>query len=113
MSFSLPRGFFTALLMLGLVGLVAVAFRPGIVLGVDGPALAESVGESGSSQSCVQTGDKEWSCNVKIQTAAREVEFDVTTRSFGCWDAVEVGQPAGQPGLTESGCINLLDVLST
>ncbi len=113
MSFSLPRGFFTALLVAGLIGLVVIAFRPGVVLGVDGPALAESVGESGDAQNCVQQGEKRWTCDVKIQTAAREVEFEVTTRSFGCWDAVEVGQPAGQPGLTRSGCINLLDVLAT
>jgi hypothetical protein len=89
-------------------------FRPATLIGVNGDALAYSVGgkSSLSSDRCSDLGDSRWQCFIGAEEGGGGVDYLVETRSFGCWDATRTG-PAGEDDAPKraSGCIGLSEVL--
>jgi hypothetical protein len=100
------------LIIVALVVLAGLAFcwRPATILGVDGDALAHSVG----GLRCKDTGDGRWQCSIDDPQNSSAVDYAVDTRSFGCWDATRKDQrpPGGRYPKRLSGCISLIDVVS-
>jgi hypothetical protein len=104
-----------------LVLLVAggLAYRPAVVLGVGGKALANSVrSETGGSSfitaSCRERAGESWRCSIPDRGASSTVTYEVDTRGgWGCWDALRVGPRAGEGDTprTASGCINSFDLI--
>jgi hypothetical protein len=100
-----------------LLGVLAFCYRPATILGVDGDALAHSVGGGNllDTNRCKDTGNGRWRCFILDTrgSSTRRVDYVVKTRSFGCWDATRPGRPLGTRFPKRvSGCINLIDVVS-
>ena len=102
--------------ILVIVALVVVAVLtfccwPATILGVDGDALAHSVG--GGLTECKEHEHGHWRCLVIDTRTSGGVEYVVEAHSFGCWDATREGPgPDGRFPKEISGCINLIDVVS-
>jgi hypothetical protein len=83
------------------VGLMGVAlFRPGTLFGVDGTALANSLGGNldHAQAKCVEDGSGQWRCALR-GGRMDGAEYVLTTHSFGCWSASRVSRRgAGAPG---------------
>lgn len=91
----------------------AFAYRPATLIGVEGDALAHSVGGGdllGASK-CVEVDDGVWRCKILDRGGSRTTQYTVETRAFGCWDAVYGRAHDGAPK-QDSGCINAIDVVS-
>jgi hypothetical protein len=98
-----------------LLGVAAFCYRPATILGVDGDALAHSVGGGDlfNDSRCKGTGDGRWQCSIADPQNSGAVDYAVNTRSFGCWDATRKGPgPERKFPKRASGCINLIDVVS-
>lgn len=95
---------------LSLVALVAFAFRPTPILGVDGGSLAYSVDRSLDSEPCRRQGDR-WRCDVWVHEMSGAVDYFVEVGSTGCWTAQRRGPEAGVSGAPKrrSGCVTLWD----
>ena len=104
-----------ALAIAGVIVLLcaAFAFRPATIIGVDGDALAHSLGASAidGPSKCVEVSDDLWEC--QILQGSSGLTATVTTRAFGCWEAVGTG-PTGEEGVPAgaSGCINATDFVN-
>jgi hypothetical protein len=100
----------------GLVVLLGLAlFRPGSLFGVDGKALANSVGGKvkNSPATCAEgAGGVGWRCRIEGEDFSG-VEYSVMMKKWGCWSATMVSQPAGfhlaAPSI--SGCVGITDLL--
>jgi hypothetical protein len=101
------------IVLLVLMILGAFAYRPATLIGVEGDALAHSVGGGSllGASNCVEVDDDVWRCEILDYGGSRTTEYTVETRSFGCWDAVYGRARDGAPN-QESGCINAFDVVS-
>ena len=98
--------------LLAVVALVALlAYRPATVLGVDGDSLASSIGDGldlSLSKGACKEADGEWRCDLRAQdSSGGGGVFVVSTRAFGCWDAVPPSRVGTQAGPTLSACINV------
>jgi hypothetical protein len=102
-----------AIVAVVLIALAAFAYRPATVIGVDGDALAHSVGGGNvlGASDCVKLSGDHWRC--RIIFGSDGATYAVQTQAFGCWQAVERGV-TGEHGVkvADSGCINALDVVS-
>jgi hypothetical protein len=99
--------------------LAALAFRPALVLGIDGGTLASSVDAKlpsiGNPGHCERGAGDSWSCHVLFEqdpgSGGGYVAYQVVADGFGCWHA---HRPAGSrsgdrlPAKTH-GCIYLWD----
>lgn len=87
-----------ALLFLAL--LAALAFRPALVLGINGNTLAHSVDSKlpsiGDPGRCDRDGGGNWACHVLFEddpgSGGGYVAYEVVADGFGCWHAA---RPAG------------------
>jgi hypothetical protein len=113
----LATGAIGALLFLAL--LATLAFRPALVLGLDGDTLAHSVDSrvqaAENSGRCKHREDSSWLCNVMFEpdvgSGGGYVVYEVDADGFGCWRAV---RPAHSPRMSMlaakmHGCIYLWD----
>jgi hypothetical protein len=94
------------------IGLAAA--RPSPILGVDGKALAHSVGGGsliGSNPSCRRIDGNTWSCSRSDSQGSSTVGYRVRLHSFGCWTAKRIGGAGEGSRRRLSGCINILDHL--
>jgi hypothetical protein len=99
-----------------LVGVLAVVglllFRPATLFGVNGKALANSLGSEvrHSQANCVQSRTGGWRCALDNEEVAG-VEYLLSTHSYGCWSGRLVADPrtAAPVERTVSGCIGLAD----
>jgi hypothetical protein len=106
-----------ALLFLAL--LASLAFRPALIPGVDGDALAHSVDSKlpavGDPGHCEQDADGGWICHVRFEqdpgSGGGYVVYLVTATGLGCWHAARPqGSPSGDRLLARThGCIYLWD----
>jgi hypothetical protein len=104
-------------LLVGIVVLVGLAvFRPAALFGVDGKALANSLGgEIDHSQAkCVGQGSGRWRCVLSGGNVGG-VEYALTTHPYGCWSATRVVLPADDSPVERSvsGCIGLADMFGS
>jgi len=99
--------------------LAALAFRPAVVLGVDGGALAHSVDSRlpsiGDPGHCERGADGKWTCHVLFEqdpgSGGGYVAYRVVANRLGCWQAT---RPAGSRSgdrlpARMHGCIYLWD----
>jgi hypothetical protein len=101
-------------LLVGVLALIGVAlFRPATLFGVDGKALASSVGGNvaHSTATCVGAGSGAWRCEVTGGNALG-AEYTVRTHRFGCWSGtlIDPGIRRDPPERSVSGCIGLTDL---
>ena len=91
---------------LGTIAFVGL-FRPALVVGVDGDALARSLERKTNSEfaNCVDRGDGHWTC----QISAANGEFGLAVDRFGCWSGewLTKGPASARP---HSACIGFSDV---
>ena len=104
-------------LLVGVLGLIGVAlFRPATLFGVDGKALANSLGgEVDHAQAkCVGRGSGHWRCALSGGGVAG-IEYELTTHDYGCWSATRVALPAAATPVESmvSGCIGLADMFGS
>ncbi|HET7484313.1 MAG TPA: hypothetical protein VFJ64_02945 [Solirubrobacterales bacterium] len=109
-----------AAVAIGVVALLAVlAFRPALVLGVDGGTLAHSVDSKlpsiGDPGHCQRGTNGDWLCHLLFEqdpgSGGGYVAYEVTADRFGCWRATRPnGSRSGDklPAVTH-GCIYLWD----
>jgi hypothetical protein len=99
---------FSILLFLVAVGLLA--YRPATVTGVDSGELASSVegavGGAHPHTRCRQLHGSTWRCRVRAD--GRASAYRVAIHSFGCWKGQLAGA-AGRLPRRPSGCITVLD----
>lgn len=99
---------FSILLFVVVVGLLA--YRPATVTGVDANELASSVGGTvGGAHphvNCRQLHGSAWRCRVEEGGGASD--YRVVTHSFGCWKGQLAGS-AGRLPRRPSGCITASD----
>lgn len=92
---------------------IAFAFRPSLVLGVDGDSLSQSLNGSASLgvevEPCVEKDDG-WECS-RSDASGFQTRYDVSVDSWGCWTASRGRGPAAGVGAPSSldGCISILD----
>jgi hypothetical protein len=105
--------FGSALVLVLLAGLFA--YRPSIVLGVEGMVLSNSVNGSSFSyhKPCRRLSGDTWRCPVLVgenrtSTPAR-YPYRVEVSRWGCWEAQRTAAAFGNSPPTLSGCITLLD----
>jgi hypothetical protein len=85
------------------------AYRPATVIGVDGEALAVSMGSSsvlGKDSNCVELGVRRWRCDLNFGSYGATAT--VETKAFGCWEVI-AAPPDRFGAVTDSGCITALD----
>ena len=104
-------------ILVAVVVLIGVAlFRPATLFGVDGKALANSLGaEVHHSQArCAGEGSDHWRCSLQGEDVAG-VEYALTTHSYGCWSASLAADPvtAAPVHHSVSGCIGLADMFGS
>jgi hypothetical protein len=107
----------TALLVVAL--LAALAFRPSVVLGIDGGALAHSVDSRlpsiGDPGHCERVDGGSWTCHVLFEddpgSGGGYVEYEVTATGLGCWHAARPPHSRSGDRLPANlhGCIYLWD----
>ena len=108
-------------LLLFVVALALFAYRPAALLGVNGDALASSLGNervsdhaltsslgNESAGSCVEVADSRWECEIVIDPSSGSQTLYVETRAWGCWDAYP-NTERDRGGL--SGCVTFSDML--
>jgi hypothetical protein len=109
-----------AVVALGVVALLAaLAFRPALVLGTDGDALAHSVDSRlpsiGDPGHCRRGANGDWHCHLLFEQDAGSgggyVAYEVVADRFGCWRATRPsGSRSGDKLPAEThGCIYLWD----
>jgi hypothetical protein len=102
-----------------LVLLATLAFRPALLLGIEGDALAHSVDSRlpsiGDPGHCERQADGGWTCHVLFEddpgSGGGYVVYDVVAGSLGCWQArLPASARSGDrlPGRMH-GCIYLWD----
>ncbi len=102
-----------AVVLVVLVVLGAFAYRPATVIGIDGDALAHSIGggQLVADSTCREIADSRWRC--QISSGSDSTTYSVTTKAFGCWEAARL-ERTGEDDVSvqRSGCINAIDVVS-
>jgi hypothetical protein len=95
-----------------LLALAGLAYRPATVIGVHGDALANSVAglDLFGSSKCLGRGGDRWRC--EIENGSGTTPYAIETHSFGCWDATRIGRSGEPMPKKASGCIDALDVLN-
>jgi len=106
-----------AVLFLGL--LATLAFRPALVLGIEGGALAHSVDADlpsiGDPGHCERRPDGAWTCHVLFEddpgSGGGYVAYEVVANGVGCWHARRPGGSRSGDLLPAKmhGCIYLWD----
>ncbi len=93
-----------------LIAFVLFAYRPATVIGVDGGALAVSLGSSvlAGDSDCADLGAGRWRCHLNYGSDAATAT--VKTKAFGCWDLID-RRPARGVDVRKSGCISALDFM--
>src|SRR3954468_17331326 len=105
-----------AIVLVILLPLAFVAWRPAVILGVEPGALARSVsGEVPGRHfagACRSSGNDTWVCSV-IDSGARSggTPYQVHTPGPRCWDAVQA-RPLRGLATQSSGCNGFFDALS-
>jgi len=90
----------TTIALLFLALLASLAFRPAVMLGIDGETLAHSVDSKlpsiGDPGHCERVTDGGWICHVLFEddpgSGGEYVVYEVTANGLGCWHAT---RPAG------------------
>jgi hypothetical protein len=101
------------LVVLTLVATAGFLYRPAVLLGVDGRALADSVaaetGGSGAFEECRERAGPRWRC--LASDGSNAARYDVKVDGRGCWTARRVGEAGGRDRLPArtSGCIAVFD----
>jgi hypothetical protein len=113
----LVAGATAALLFVAL--LAVLTFRPALVLGIDGGALAHSVDSKlpsiGNPGHCERRANGRWTCHVLFEddpgSGGGYVVYEVAANRFGCWHAARPsGSRSGDRLLAKMhGCIYLWD----
>lgn len=93
--------------------LVLLVFRPAIIFGVDGDALASSVG---ASEGCELQGGEEWLCQASTTDPSNfeTVPVNVNVDGWGCWDGeLRNAESARKIEIKSAsdGCISMANVL--
>lgn len=101
------------LLTLSFLALLIMVTRPALFVGVDGSALAYSIGEGESSSGeCNKTPGGDWRCHLIGGDISGK--FKVSVNWMGCWKATLVqASPEASPPAKTDGCIQLGDVITT
>ena len=104
-------------LVLVLVAVVAIGgllYRPGAVIGVSGKSLAHSVASQADADengTCVETGDDDgFICTVVGDDRKPIATYTVETKDAGCWDGTRKRGADSQPEML-SGCITIMDLV--
>jgi hypothetical protein len=86
------------------------AYRPATVIGVDGGALAVSIGSSvlADPSNCIDLGAGRWRCHLNYRSDAATATVEM--RAFGCWTLVDK-RPERADEVRDSGCITALDLV--
>jgi hypothetical protein len=101
------------LVVLTLVATAGFLYRPAVLLGVDGRALADSVAaEAGGSETfdeCRERGSSRWRC--LASDGSNAARYDVEVDGRGCWTARRLGEADRRDRVRArtSGCIGVLD----
>jgi hypothetical protein len=97
-----------------LLVLAAFAYRPATIIGVNGDALAHSVGVGilEEPSGCEQTDEGRWRCQLTFGSSSATAT--VVTKAFGCWDVIATRPAAGAAfrEIETSGCITAFDLVS-
>jgi hypothetical protein len=94
--------------------LLAFAWRPAPILGMDGKALQGSVGGSlfgPEIGSCRHLQNGEWMCQHYDDQFSGTIGYRVSVDSVGCWQGDRVGPPGEGSRKHLSGCVTLLSYL--
>jgi hypothetical protein len=112
-------GVAAAAALLILVLLASLAFRPALLLGIDGNALAHSVDSKlpavGDPGHCEQNPEGDWTCHVLFEldpgSGGGYVVYRVAADGLGCWHAVRPpGSRSGDRLIAKMhGCLYLWD----
>ncbi len=101
------------IVMLAFIGLLVMVTRPALLVGVDGSALAYSIGDGeASSGDCNRSTGGDWRCHLLGGEVSGR--FDVNVNWMGCWTAtLDRASPGANPPGQLDGCIQLGDVITT
>lgn len=101
-------------IVLAIVAIAALLYRPATVIGASGKSLAYSLreeAEAAETGACNGTDD-EFTCTAFDASASDPVPYDVSVDNYGCWDAT-LGKGGSPKNLPEklSGCITIVDLV--
>lgn len=107
--------FFGLLILIALVAIAGLLYRPATVIGVSGKALAYSVhsaADSGETGACRGRED-EWDCTAidDGSNSPLPVLYRVTTDDYGCWEGKRREGGAGSMPQALEGCITIMDLV--
>lgn len=100
--------FFGVLIVVAIVAIAGLLYRPATVIGASEKSVAYSVRKEAGSDRAACSGDgDDFQCIVAGDRSP--ARYDVAVDDYGCWEAKAGGGRSGSADL--SGCITILDLI--
>jgi hypothetical protein len=107
--------FFGVLIVLAIVAIAGLLYRPATVIGTSEKSIAYSVRqEADSDEASCRGQDDRFACVVQATSSPARSGYRVDVDDYGCWDARSLGGgEASGAGFADtlSGCITIADLI--